>query len=65
MIIVMPNGLATVDPPSSNFMANFNYYASFEPDLLNDLMPYIRSHCSVYTDRVHQTLTGLSMGGGQ
>jgi enterochelin esterase-like enzyme len=29
------------------------------------LMPYIRSHCSVYTDRVHQKLTGLSMGGGQ
>ncbi|MBN2062301.1 MAG: esterase family protein [Deltaproteobacteria bacterium] len=65
MIIVMPNGRATAEPPSSNFMADFNYYANLEPDLLNDLMPYIRSHYSVYTDRDHQALTGLSMGGGQ
>ncbi len=65
MIIVMPNGRATAEPPSTNFMADFNYYANLEPDLLNDLMPYIRSHYSVYTDRDHQALTGLSMGGGQ
>ena len=65
MIIVMPNGRATAEPPSSNFMADFNYYANLEPDLLNDLMPYIRSHYSVYTDRDNQALTGLSMGGGQ
>ncbi len=65
MIIVMPNGRATAEPPSSNFMADFNYYADLEPDLLNDLMPYIESHYSVMTDRDHQALTGLSMGGGQ
>jgi enterochelin esterase-like enzyme len=46
-------------------MADFNYYANLEPDLLNDLMPYIESHYSVYTDRDHRALTGLSMGGGQ
>ena len=39
MIIVMPNGRATADPPSSNFMSDFNYYAFFEKDLLQDLMP--------------------------
>jgi enterochelin esterase-like enzyme len=65
MIIVMPNGRATAEPPSTNFMADFNYYANLEPDLLNDLMPYIESHYSVYTDRDHRALTGLSMGGGQ
>ena len=65
MIIVMPNGRATAEPPSSNFMADFNYYADLEPDLLNDLMPYIGSHYSVNTDRKYQALTGLSMGGGQ
>ncbi len=65
MIIVMPNGRATADPPSANFMADFNYYAHFEKDLLQDLMPYIESHYSVNTDRNYQALTGLSMGGGQ
>ena len=65
MIIVMPNGRATADPPSANFMSDFNYYAHFEKDLLQDLMPYIESHYSVNTDRKYQALTGLSMGGGQ
>jgi enterochelin esterase-like enzyme len=65
MIIVMPNGRATAEPPSSNFMSDFNYYADFEPDLLNDLMPYIESHYSVKADRDHRAITGLSMGGGQ
>ncbi|MFC1840882.1 alpha/beta hydrolase [Thermodesulfobacteriota bacterium] len=65
MIIVMPNGRATAEPPSSNFMADFNYYANLEPDLLNDLKPYIESRYSVKSDREHQALTGLSMGGGQ
>jgi enterochelin esterase-like enzyme len=65
MIIVMPNGRATAEPPSSNFMADFNYYAFLEKDLLQDLMPYIESRYSVRTDRNHRALTGLSMGGGQ
>jgi alpha-glucosidase len=41
------------------------YGASFETDLLNDIIPYIESHYSVYTDRTHRALAGLSMGGGQ
>jgi enterochelin esterase-like enzyme len=65
MIIVMPNGRATAEPPSNNVMADFNYYADLEPDLLNDLMPYIEAHYSVATDRNHQALNGFSMGGGQ
>jgi enterochelin esterase-like enzyme len=65
MIIVMPNGRATAEPPSSNIMADFNFYANFEKDLLQDLMPYIESHYSVKTDRANRAITGLSMGGGQ
>ncbi len=37
----------------------------FENDLLHDIIPYIDSHYSVYTDRDHRALAGLSMGGGQ
>ena len=37
----------------------------FENDLLNDIIPYVEAHYSVYTDRDHRGLAGLSMGGGQ
>lgn len=37
----------------------------FENDLLTDILPYVDSHYSVYTDRDHRALAGLSMGGGQ
>ena len=37
----------------------------FENDLLKDIIPYIESHYSVYTDRERRALAGLSMGGGQ
>ena len=39
--------------------------APFENDLLEDIIPYIESHYSVYTDREHRALAGLSMGGMQ
>ena len=38
---------------------------NFETDLLKDLIPFIESHYSVYTDREHRAIAGLSMGGGQ
>jgi len=37
----------------------------FENDLLKDIIPYVESHYSVYSDREHRALAGLSMGGGQ
>jgi enterochelin esterase-like enzyme len=37
----------------------------FEDDLLKEIIPYIESHYSVYTDRERRALAGLSMGGGQ
>jgi enterochelin esterase-like enzyme len=37
----------------------------FENDLLKDIIPFIESQYSVYTDSEHRALAGLSMGGGQ
>jgi enterochelin esterase-like enzyme len=37
----------------------------FENDLLKDIIPYVDSHYSVYSDRDRRALAGLSMGGGQ
>ena len=40
-------------------------FATFEKDLLNDLIPYIEKKYPVFTDREHRAIAGLSMGGGQ
>jgi len=37
----------------------------FENDLIRDIIPFVDSHYSVYNDRDHRALAGLSMGGGQ
>jgi enterochelin esterase-like enzyme len=37
----------------------------FESDLIKDIIPFIESHYSVYADREHRAVAGLSMGGGQ
>ena len=41
------------------------WLAPFENDLLKDIVPFVESHYSVYSDRDHRALGGLSMGGGQ
>ena len=46
-------------------MSGDGWGKNFENDLLNDLIPFIQSHYSVYTDREHRAIAGLSMGGGQ
>jgi enterochelin esterase family protein len=38
---------------------------NFENDLLKDIIPFMESHYSVYTDAQHRALAGLSMGGMQ
>ena len=38
---------------------------NFENDLLKDIIPYIESHYSTYTDAQHRALAGLSLGGMQ
>ena len=58
MIIVSPNTNATGTGISDG-------YENFTKDLINCLIPYIEKNYSVYTDRQHRALCGLSMGGGQ
>ena len=68
MIIIMPNGRARKnDSATGNIFApdKVQAFATFEKDLLNDLIPYIQKHYPVYTDREHRAIAGLSMGGGQ
>lgn len=72
MIIVFPNcnTSVTVNNPKPDEQEErkkgfISYGSAFENDLLNDIIPYIESHYTVYTDRKHRALAGLSMGGGQ
>ncbi|WP_434981325.1 alpha/beta hydrolase-fold protein [Daejeonia sp. YH14] len=68
MIVVLPNGRAMKDDRASgNIMAQdkVEAFATFEKDLLNDLIPYVEKHFSVKKDRENRALAGLSMGGGQ
>ncbi len=68
MIVVMPNGRAMKDDRATgNIMApdKVQAFATFEQDLLNDLIPYVKKNFPVKTDRENRAIAGLSMGGGQ
>jgi len=68
MIVVMPNGRAMKDDSASgNIMApdKVQAFATFEKDLLNDLIPFIEKNYPTLKDRENRAIAGLSMGGGQ
>ena len=68
MIVVMPNGRAMKDDRATgNIMApdKVEAFATFEKDLLNDLIPFIEKKYPVLTNRENRAIAGLSMGGGQ
>jgi enterochelin esterase-like enzyme len=68
MIIVMPNGRAMKDDRAGGnvFEApRVQAFATFEKDLLNDVIPFIEKKYPVIKDREHRAIAGLSMGGGQ
>lgn len=68
MIVVMPNGRAMKDDRATGNIFDrekVEAFATFEKDLLNDLIPYIEKNYSVRTDRENRAIAGLSMGGGQ
>ena len=68
MIVVMPNGRAMKDDRSGGNVfdsGKVQAFATFEKDLLNDLIPFIEKKYPVLTDREHRAIAGLSMGGGQ
>ena len=68
MIVVLPNGRAMKDDRATgNIMAadKVEAFATFEKDLLNDLIPFIEKSYPAIKDSDHRAIAGLSMGGGQ
>lgn len=68
MIVVMPNGRAMKDDRAGGNIfdsTKVQAFATFEKDLLGDLVPFIEKKYSVLKDREHRAIAGLSMGGGQ
>src|SRR5690606_20287015 len=51
--------------PGGGMGVEFEAYAAFERELVNDLIPFIESRYSASRDRTDRALAGLSMGGGQ
>jgi enterochelin esterase-like enzyme len=66
-IIVFPSGNATATPgdEKQGDRTQASYGAPYENDLLKDIIPFVESHYSVFTDRDHRAIAGMSMGGGQ
>lgn len=68
MIVVLPNGRAMKDDRATgNILAKdkVEAFATFEKDLLKDLIPFIEKKYPVKKDRENRAIAGLSMGGGQ
>src|SRR4051794_16597727 len=66
MIVVLPNGRASKDLTARDPIPKQSpAFATFEKDLLKDLIPFIEKKYSVKADRESRALAGLSMGGGQ
>ena len=68
MIVVMPNGRAMKDDRAVGNIfdsVKVQAFATFERDLLDDLIPFIEKTYPVFNDREHRAIAGLSMGGGQ
>jgi enterochelin esterase-like enzyme len=68
MIVVMPNGRAMKDDRAVGNIfdsTKVQAFATFEKDLLTDLIPFIEKKYPVIKDREHRAIAGLSMGGGQ
>lgn len=68
MIVVMPNGRAMKDDRAIGNIFDkekVEAFATFEKDLLTDLIPFIEKKYPTLTDRENRAIAGLSMGGGQ
>ncbi|MBL3657190.1 esterase [Fulvivirga sp. 2943] len=68
MIVVLPNGRAMKDDRATGNIfdsVKVQAFATFEQDLLKDLIPFIEKKYPVYKDKDHRAIAGLSMGGGQ
>jgi len=68
MIVVMPNGRAMKDDRAIGNIfdsVKVTAFASFEKDLLSDLIPFVEKKYPIIKDSEHRAIAGLSMGGGQ
>lgn len=68
MLVVLPNGRAMKDDRASgNIMAadKIEAFATFQRDLLQDLIPYVEKNYPAKSGQINRALFGLSMGGGQ
>ena len=68
MIVVLPNGRAMKDDRATGNIFDrekVEAFATFEKDLLNDLIPFVEKNFSVIANRESRAIAGLSMGGGQ
>jgi len=60
-----PRGPGAGGAPGGGMAVEFEAYAAFERELIDDLIPQIEAKYSVSSNREHRALAGLSMGGGQ
>ena len=68
MIVVLPNGRAMKDDRAVGNIfdsVKVQAFATFEKDLLNDLIPFIEKNYPVMSNQESRAIAGLSMGGGQ
>jgi enterochelin esterase-like enzyme len=67
MIIVFPSGNATATPgdEKQGDRTQASYGTAYENDLLKEIIPFVESQYSVFTDRAHRAIGGMSMGAGQ
>ena len=66
MIVVLPNGRAMKDDRATgDVYGKAAAFATFEQDLLKDLIPYVEKNYPAIKDSQHRAIAGLSMGGGQ
>jgi enterochelin esterase-like enzyme len=66
-IIVFPSGnaTATLADEKQGDRTQQSYSTPYHEDLLKEIIPFVESHYSVYTDRDHRAIAGMSMGSGQ
>jgi enterochelin esterase-like enzyme len=66
-IIVFPSGNATATPgdEKQGDRTQQSYGTPYENDFLKEIIPFVESRYSVFTDRNHRAIAGMSMGGGQ
>jgi enterochelin esterase-like enzyme len=66
-IVIFPSGNATAVPgdEKQGDRTQASYGTPYHEDLLKDIIPFVESEYSVYTDRNHRAIAGMSMGSGQ